>query len=154
IEISADDLEVLEDGVKQTLDTFHEAVAPISIVLALDASGSMKSAADSVKEAAKSFVQSLRPGDQLALLVFSDEAVMVHDLTTNRQWTVDAIDQYKATGGTALNDALFEAMGRLKLVDTRRAIVVLTDGRDENGPGTAPGSRHTSADVLDGVQYL
>ena len=154
VDISADDIELFEDGVRQTIDTFHEAVAPISIVLALDASGSMKLAADAVKDAAKSFVQSLRPGDQLALLVFSDEAVMVHDLTTNRQWTLDAIDQYKAHGGTALNDALFAAIGRLKLVDTRRAIVVLTDGRDENGPGTAPGSRHTAAEVLDHVRDL
>jgi hypothetical protein len=26
--------------------------------------------------------------------------------------------------------------------------VVLTDGRDENGPGSGPGSRHTRADVI------
>ncbi len=31
----------------------------------------------------------------------------------------------------------------------RRAIVVMTDGRDENNPGTAPGSRHTLAQVLE-----
>ena len=73
---------------------------------------------------------------------------MVHDLTTNRRWTADAIDQYKASGGTALNDALVDALSRLKIVDGRRAIVVLTDGRDENGPGTAPGSRHSFSDVV------
>jgi len=147
-QIAAQDLEIFEDGAKQRIDTFEEAVAPISIVLALDASGSMRAASESVKEAAKSFVRALRPGDRLALLLFADQAVMVHDLTTNRQWTVDGIDQYKASGGTALNDALADALGRLKVVDGRRAIVVLTDGRDENGPGTAPGSRHSFADVL------
>jgi VWFA-related protein len=36
----------------------------------------------------------------------------------------------------------------LKRADGRHALVVLTDGRDENNPGTAPGSRHTLADVL------
>ena len=30
----------------------------------------------------------------------------------------------------------------------RRAVVVLTDGRDENNPGTAPGSTHTFDEVL------
>lgn len=40
------------------------------------------------------------------------------------------------------------AVSRLKQADGRHAIVVLTDGRDENNPGTAPGSRHTLADVL------
>ncbi len=58
------------------------------------------------------------------------------------------LDQYKATGGTALNDAVYNALIRLGPVDGRRAIVVLTDGRDENGPGTAPGSRHSIGEVL------
>jgi len=148
MDVSVDDFEVREDGVAQTLDTFQEAVAPIAIVLAVDASGSMKPVADLVKEAAKAFVTALRPVDQLALLMFSDQAVMVHDLTTKREWTLDGLDQYKATGGTALNDAVYNALIRLGPVDGRRAIVVLTDGRDENGPGTAPGSRHAIGEVL------
>src|SRR5262249_37336056 len=149
--VSADDFALTEDGVRQSLEAFQEAVAPISIVLAVDASGSMKAAAEAVKTAAKSFVGALRPSDQLALLVFSDQAVMVHDLTTKREWTIEGLDQYKAAGGTALNDALFNALTRLSAIDGRRAIVVLTDGRDENGPGTAPGSRHTMAQVLEQI---
>ncbi len=152
VEMSAADLELIEDGVKQTIDTFQEAVAPISIVLALDASGSMKPSAEAVREAAKLFVGSLRPADDLALLVFSDEPALVHDLTKNRESTLDTIDQYKAHGGTALNDALFQAIGRLKRAEGRKAIVVLTDGRDENGPGTAPGSRHPIDDVFASIR--
>ena len=148
LNVSVEDFAVSEDGVAQTLDTFQEAVAPIAIVLAVDASGSMKPVADLVKEAAKAFVTALRPADQLALLMFSDQAVMIHDLTTKREWTVEGLDQYKAAGGTALNDAIYNALTRLSPLDSRRAIVLLTDGRDENGPGTAPGSRHSIADVL------
>jgi VWFA-related protein len=151
VQISAAELSVFEDGVPQTLDTFHEAVAPISIVLAIDASGSMKPAADAVREAATSFVHALRPNDQLALVVFSDEAVMVHDLTTNRQWTLAGIDQYKPTGGTALNDAVQYALERLQSAEGRRALVLLTDGRDENARGTAAGSTHSLAEVLQRV---
>ncbi|HET9830752.1 MAG TPA: VWA domain-containing protein, partial [Vicinamibacterales bacterium] len=148
VQISADDLTIVEDGESQTIDTFQEAVAPISIVLALDASGSMKGSAEAVKDAAETFVRSLRPADDLALLVFADDAVMAHDLTKNREGIVDGIHQYRASGGTALYDSLVLAVGRLKQADGRHAIVVLTDGRDENNPGTAPGSRHTLADVL------
>jgi VWFA-related protein len=146
--LSLSDLQIYEDGVQQTLDTFHEAVAPLSIVLALDASGSMKNAVEAVKGAAKSFVEALRPGDELALLLFADEAVTIHDLTTNRQSTVKAIDEYRAAGGTALHDAVWAALARLERVDRRRAVVVMTDGRDENNPGTAPGSRHSLNDVI------
>jgi len=39
--LARDRFRVLEDGVPQTIDTFQEAVAPISIMLAVDASGSM-----------------------------------------------------------------------------------------------------------------
>ena len=152
VEMSADDLEIFEDGVRQTIDTFQEAVAPISIILALDASGSMRPATDAVRDAAKSFVASLRAADDLALMEFSDEPALLHDLTKNRESTLEAIDQYKAHGGTALNDALFQAIARLKRAEGRKAIVVLTDGRDENGPGTAPGSRHTIDDVFASIR--
>jgi VWFA-related protein len=154
ISVSAEDFKLVEDGVAQRVDTFQEAVAPLSLVLAVDASGSMKPATDAVKEAAKTFVTAVRPEDQLALMMFSDQASMVHDLTTNRDWTMTGLDQYKAAGGTALNDALYSALSRLKPIDGRRAVVVLTDGRDENGPGTAPGSRHSLAEVLAQVEEV
>lgn len=148
VEIAATDLSIVEDGVAQALESFQEAVSPISIILALDASGSMKGSVDAVKAGAKQFISALRPQDRLSLILFSDESALVHDLSTRRESTLAAIDEYKVRGGTALNDALFDSLTRLKSVEGRRAIVVMTDGRDENAPGTAPGSRHTIADVL------
>jgi VWFA-related protein len=152
ISVSADDFKLVEEGIAQHVDTFQEAVAPLSMVLAVDASGSMKPATDALKEAAKTFVTAVRPEDRLALMMFSDQVNIVHDLTTNRDLTTTGLDQYKAAGGTALNDALYNALTRLKPIDGRRAVVVLTDGRDENGPGTAPGSRHSLAEVLAQVE--
>ena len=148
VEISAEDLSVIEDGAPQTLESFQEAISPISIVLALDASGSMKGAVDAVKESAKEFIRALRPQDRLSLVLFADEASLVHDLTTARSSTLQAVDEYSVRGGTALYDALYDSLARLKSVEGRRAIVVMTDGRDENNPGTGPGSRHSIADVL------
>jgi Ca-activated chloride channel family protein len=148
VEVAADQLQLFEDGVPQTLEAFEEATTPLALVLAVDTSGSMKPVADAVKDAARRFVDALRPSDQLALLTFGDRAAFVHDLTTNRQWTINGLEQYKATGGTALNDALVDALGHVGAVQGRRAIVVLTDGRDENGPGTGPGSQHVVDDVF------
>jgi Ca-activated chloride channel family protein len=101
-----------------------------------------------VKAAATTFVQSLRPADPLALVQFSDRVIVEHELSTRRQVTLDAIAAHQALGGTALWDALYDSMAYLKRQPGRRAVVVLTDGRDENNPGTAPGSAHTLADVL------
>ena len=148
VDATRDDFVVLEDGVEQTVDTFQIAVDPIQIVMTLDESGSMRTAIADVKAAAREFVQALEPKDPLAVVTFSDKVLFAHDLTTTREWSFDAIDRYTAIGGTALYDALYESMMRLKVVEGRRAVIVLTDGRDENNPGTAPGSVHTLADVM------
>ena len=148
LDVTADDLTVLEDGVSQDVEIFQDAVAPVSIFLALDASGSMRRAADQVIEAGREFVQSLRPQDSLGLILFADQPILAQDLTKNRDLVLGAIDGYVASGGTALYDALGDSMGRLKQVEGRRAIVVVTDGRDENNPGTAPGSYRTLDEML------
>ena len=148
VDIAADDLEVLEDGVVQKVDTFQEAVDPVSIVLDLDASGSMKKSAAAVQAAARDFVAAVRPEDKLALITFADKVVFAHTLATDRQLTLDGIDQYVANGGTALYDAMWTSLMHLKEVPGRHAIVILTDGRDEDNPGTAPGSTHTLDEVL------
>jgi Ca-activated chloride channel family protein len=147
VDIAAEDLQVLEDGVEQKVDTFQEAVDPVSIILDLDASGSMKNSAAAVQAAARDFVGAVRPEDQLALITFADRVIFGHTLATNRKLTLDAIDQYVANGGTALYDALWTSLMHLKEVPGRHAIVILTDGRDENNPGTAPGSTHTLEEV-------
>lgn len=148
VAVSADDLVVLEDGVEQSVATFQEAVTPVSIVLTLDSSGSMKKATDSVIRAGKSFVESLRPDDALGMILFGDHPTFVHDLGTDRAESFDAIDAYHATGGTALYDALSEGLTRLQREAGRRAIVLVTDGRDEDNPGTGPGSLRTLDHVL------
>lgn len=150
--LSAADLVVVEDGVPQTIESFQEANAPMSIVMALDSSGSMRPALEAVKAAATSFVDALRPTDPMALVQFADRVVVEHELSTRRQVTRDAIAAHQALGGTALWDALYDSMAYLKQQEGRRAVVVLTDGRDENNPGTAPGSAHTLDDVLTQVR--
>jgi VWFA-related protein len=147
VDLSAEDLMVVENGVEQKIDAFHEAVAPVSIVLALDSSGSMRRSAETVVEAARDFVDAVRPEDSLAPMLFADHPVFAHDLTKNRDATRKAIESYQAVGGTALYDAVAESIARLKRIEGRRAIVILTDGRDENNAGNGPGSEHTLADV-------
>jgi VWFA-related protein len=149
VDVTADDFDVLEDGVLQKVDTFQIAVDPVSIVMALDSSGSMKKSEEVVKETASEFVREVRPEDSLALITFADRPRFAHVLAKNRDWTLDAISKYQALGGTALYDAVWNALLTLRDVPGRRAIVVFTDGRDENNPGTAPGSTHTLDQVLE-----
>lgn len=145
------DLELIEDDVPQTLDAFQEANAPISIALALDASGSIKPVLEPLKAAARTFVSSLRPADPLALVQFADAVTFAHWLSTARQESIDAIDSHRAAGGTALWDALHDSIALLDRQQGRKAIVVVTDGRDENNAGNGPGSRRTLDELLEEV---
>ena len=148
VDISADDLVVSEDGEDQKVDTFHEAVAP-----ALDrararcqrqhAKGERRTdgRGTNVRRSAAAGRQAVAP---LLLRRRGDGARLWHEPADE----LDAIDGYKPVGGTALYDALAGARDA-ETVEGRRAVVVMTDGRDENNPGTAPGSRHTLLDVLE-----
>ena len=73
LDIAKDDLGVFEDGVEQKVETFHEATSPVSMVLVLDSSGSMKQASEKVVAAAAAFVGALRPEDSLGMLTFADK---------------------------------------------------------------------------------
>jgi Ca-activated chloride channel family protein len=154
LDVAPGDLEVVEDGIVQKVDTFQEAVEPVSMVVALDESGSMVKAADNMRDAARRFVAAVRPEDSLALILFSDQPTFAHMLGKNRQFTLEAIDKYKPYGGTALYDALHNALMTLKRTEGRRAVIVLTDGRDENNPGTGPGSEHTFNEVQELVRSV
>jgi VWFA-related protein len=148
VEIDRDNLVVLENGVPQKVESFHESVAPVSVMLALDASGSMTKVTPAVMEAAHDFVSSLKADDPLGIEMFSDRAELAHDLSPARWVSHRNIERYVAHGGTALYDAMVDSMVRLGTVPGRRVVVVMTDGRDENATSTGPGSTHHWEDVL------
>ena len=147
VDFAVDDLVVVEDGIEQKIDAFHEAVNPVSLVLAIDASGSMKKWADTAKAAASTFVNAIRPQDALGVLLFADASQLTVDLTTDREKAQSAISAFTPKGGTALYDAVGDSLARLQKIQGRRAVVVVTDGRDEDNAGTKPGSSRTFADV-------
>jgi Mg-chelatase subunit ChlD len=78
--------------------------------------------------------------------------MFTHDLSVDRTAALSALDRYRASGGTALYDTLAEAMLSLKRATGRRVVVVMTDGRDENNPGTGPGSVRRLDDVTNLIQ--
>jgi VWFA-related protein len=148
VALSIEDLVVTEDGVPQRIDTFHDAVLPVTIMLALDCSGSMKKSAAQAQQAAREFIAAMRPEDQLGMILFADTADTVSSPTRLREKSLQAIEQYIATGGTALYDALFDSLAEMAKVEGRRVVVVVTDGRDENAASNGPGSLRTWEDVL------
>ena len=107
LSLEAQDLEMIEDDVPQTVDAFQEANAPISIALALDGSGSIRPAAR-VGEGCGAHLRRVAPAVRSAGAgaVFRRRRDVHTWLSKNRQTSIDAINAHRATGGTALWDAL------------------------------------------------
>src|SRR4029450_8947547 len=79
---------------------------------------------------------------------FADKAELVADLKLPRNDAHAALRSYIPKGGTALYDALLMSMQRLKTIEGRRVVVVVTDGLDENAASNGPGSVHKWDEVL------
>ena len=90
----------MEDGVPQVVDMFQEAVLPVTIVLVLDASGSMTRSAERAQGAAREFVGALRPEDELSLIVFADRVDLMHGPTLRRAWSLEARLRMRSPGRT------------------------------------------------------
>lgn len=136
-DLTAEDFDVYEDGVKQQIQFFnYESGAdaqPLTIVLALDTSGSVKEKLDFEQEAAMEFLrQTLRPNkDMAAVVMFDSELYLVQDFSFDLKTLEQAIQDIRAGGATKLYDAVFTISEDLLAYEVgRRVLVVLSDGAD------------------------
>lgn len=133
--LGAPDFRVLEDGVPQEITLFSRQSAPVSLVLLLDVSASMKERLPQVQEAATGFVRALASEDEVQVAQFKDRVTVLQDFTRDRRALEAAIHRTEAVGATALNNALYISIRTLRNRARpgelrRRAVVVLSDGDD------------------------
>jgi Ca-activated chloride channel family protein len=144
--LTRDDFEILEDGRPQKIAIFEkESVAPLSIVLAIDASESVLRNEHLEKEAAKHFVRALiREQDEVDLMEFSDTVRELVSFTNQVKRIESGLGEIQHGDATALYDAIY--LGSQRLATTkgdagrRRVMVLITDGGD-----TVKGSRYSQA---------
>jgi len=145
------DLRLEENGRPQQIDRFSAERRPLRIAIVIDTSLSMEddNKITAAIQAAVEFLDVIQPGDEGLVVGFSDDVRMLQDLTSNRGELERAIRSAKASGGTALYDAIYRASERLAEFDGRRVLLLLSDGRDEAANGLEPGSRHTLEEARD-----
>jgi len=115
----------------------------IDIVLAIDASGSMKAEdfaprnrLQVAKDVAQEFISS-RPGDRIGIVVFASEGFTLCPLTLDHALLLDllsTVDFGMVEDGTAIGMAIANAANRLKESDSKtKVMILLTDGRNNSG---------------------
>jgi len=128
-----EDFIVYEDGQLQSVTHFSAERVPVSLGVVLDTSGSMDG--DKIKAAQRALdrflYDLLDPSDEIFVYRFGDHPVLVQGWTTDRQLLTRALGRIAAVGGTAMYDAVAEALTLVSQAQHRkRALVVISDGND------------------------
>jgi VWFA-related protein len=126
------DFEVVEDGVKQSIDSLASEDAPLDLVLAIDVSGSMENALAEVKAAVKQLLKKLRPTDAATLVGFNDTLFLAAEREKNQEARERAVDLLSSWGGTALYDATVRAIDLVSHEWGRKGLIIFSDGDDRN----------------------
>jgi Ca-activated chloride channel homolog len=128
--LTQDDFALTEDGHPQKITYFERDTGmPLSIVLAIDTSGSTHKDLSVEKSAAHNFVHALmRPVDQLDLIDFNSDVREVVPFTNNVHRIDSGLENLSIGPATALYDAIYLASQTLAQRRGRKVLVIISDG--------------------------
>jgi Ca-activated chloride channel family protein len=130
--LAREDFEVRDNGKAQPITVFSNDVQPITIVLMLDRSGSMRGNFGLVVAAAEAFVRRLEPGDKARIGSFAERVTIEPEtFTSDREEMIRILRSgLQPPGPTPLWNALDEAISSLREQEGRRVVLVFSDGAD------------------------
>ncbi len=130
------DFNLREDGKPQRIAVFErEAATPLSIVMAVDTSGSVLTQFHTEKDAAKRFARDiLREQDEMDLISFSAQSDEIVPFTNDPKRIEQGLNRLGKGEDTALYNAIYVSSQRLGEAkpdaERRRILVLVTDGGD------------------------
>jgi Ca-activated chloride channel family protein len=133
-DLEQDDFEVYDNAKLQPLTNFVNDVSPFTAVVMIDTSGSMTLNLDFVKQGAEEFLMRLLPEDKAKVGAFNDKIQILprdEPFTNDRDRLIRILKDGLDFGyPTRLWDAVDESIAHLESVDSRRVVIVFTDGDD------------------------
>lgn len=144
--LERDHFRIYEDKVEQKIAQFASEDAPLSVGLVFDASGSMGAKLAKSRQAAAQFFRIANPEDEFFLVQFNDRPELTVPFTHSTEEIQNRLAFTNAKGRTALLDGVYMAMAQMKKAkNTRRALVILSDGGDNS-------SRYTESEIKNAVR--
>ena len=121
---------------------------PASIVVALDTSRSLSPAhLRAAKDALSRYADELDKDEQVSLLAFDDTVQLVSGFTSNREAFKTDLSRLKLSGNfTELYRAMLSGLDLMKNIPGQRALLVITDGKDEGRDVTPEQVIHAARD--------
>jgi Ca-activated chloride channel homolog len=151
-----------EDDRPRPIEHFLAEPAPLSLVIALDASGSMQGQRfEFARRAVSTFFKGQRLGDEIAVIGFNDRVFSIAPWSRSADIVDAAIGRVVPTGTTALYDAISASLDALGASGNRRqAVVVISDGNDfrmsdlgSKQPGSFTPSQLRAIPVIERIQH-
>ncbi len=122
------DFRLWEDTFPQQIRSFGLDTNPVSVVLVLDTSATVKKEMKQIKEAAEDFAAALSHDDRISIITFDDEVKLILGWTDDMKLVRKALRKIDSGVRTALYDAMYSAAhDQLQNVEGRKAIILLTD---------------------------
>jgi VWFA-related protein len=142
-ELTQQDFEVYEDGVLQSIRLFRHEDLPVTVGLVVDHSGSMQKKLPDVIAAARIFVQSSSPADEMFVVNFNGRVTLglpaAMRFSDRPDELANAISIAPAAGETALYDAIVVAQDRLRSgTHDKKVLLVISDGGDNRSTHNLP----------------
>ena len=131
-DLTREDFEVRDNGKPQPITVFSSEVQPISVVMMLDRSGSMKGNFAIVEAAGEAFVRALLPEDKARVGSFAENIqIDPENFTGDKRELIRVLrTKLQEQGPTPLWNSVDAAIASLKAQDGRRVVLVFTDGAD------------------------
>ena len=151
--LTKDQFEIRDNGKPQPLVLFDNTPQPIKLIEMLDVSGSMEGNLPILRDASDALFGRLRPDDLVRVGTFGREVKIsepfTHDVGELRGFLPRYIAPDAPTPLWRALDQAIDAFGREQ--DERRAILVMTDGKDTGPMGIGGFGHHVSdqAGVID-----
>jgi VWFA-related protein len=127
------DFTLFEDGVEQKITSFATYDEPLNVALLLDTSISTKDTLDKIKDAAKDFVELLKPTDKCLIATFDARVNLLNSFTSSKETLEYSLDKLQTAtqDGTVIYSAVEQIIQKsFNNVQGRKAIVLLSDGKD------------------------
>ncbi|MEK6304450.1 MAG: VWA domain-containing protein [Acidobacteriota bacterium] len=133
-DLSKDSFQVTEDKVAQTIEFFGREQVPVSMVFAIDTSGSMRTKLDVVIKASSNLIKESKADDEMAVIEFKLQPDLLEEFTNNTADAIDTLQGLIASGQTAMLDALYLAAdyANKEAKNRRKAVILVTDGLDKD----------------------
>lgn len=133
--LDRDDFEILEDGEPQRIRYFSASTAPYHAYLLVDASGSTQNKWPLMQQAVEAFVGALEPEDHVSIGLFGHVHTRMSEWNDPRSKTLGALEPAMTLGPIAGTSEVYDAIRDVledgfEAIPERKALIVLTDGRD------------------------